>query len=314
MNKRNVKQGRSWMLTLKADDYPQDYVEDKLSNYVYAGQLEAGGKTGYLHWQIYIENENPIKFITLKNSFPTAHIEPRWGTKEQALDYVTKENTYAGIRIGNGLIDPHDGRGEDPALMEELFFSIVHENKSVDDLLVSNPGAARMVGPLRAIETARDNLLWKTKRRDGIQTHYIWGDSRTGKTLYVSERFGADAFRVTNYKNPFDFYRSEPVLVLDEFASKIPFDDMLNLCDRYPMCLKARNQDRWAAFETVYILSNLPLEKQYEWIQKYQPERWKALVARIDTVNRMEKGGRLILEDEPKKRFTDDSSTTEEQK
>jgi len=86
-----LARSRSWMLTLGQDYYDQETVERELANYTYAGQLEKGDKTNdvtqkqFVHWQIYIENPNPIKFDTLRNKFPKGHYETRWGTKQQAL-------------------------------------------------------------------------------------------------------------------------------------------------------------------------------------------------------------------------------------
>ena len=60
------KASRSYVLTIPADvdsdGYSQDEVQERLKNYTYVGQLEAGEEvneiTGkhYLHWQVYIEN------------------------------------------------------------------------------------------------------------------------------------------------------------------------------------------------------------------------------------------------------------------
>ena len=64
------KASRSYLLTVPADvesdGYSQEEVQERLKNYTYIGQLEQGTEvnetTGkcYLHWQIYIENGNPI--------------------------------------------------------------------------------------------------------------------------------------------------------------------------------------------------------------------------------------------------------------
>lgn len=52
---------RSWILTLKAEDFTKEYVEEKLSDYTYIGQLEKGNTTEYLHWQVYIEHAAAIQ-------------------------------------------------------------------------------------------------------------------------------------------------------------------------------------------------------------------------------------------------------------
>lgn len=76
--RKKDKRVREWMLTVPADGQKgvkRQELEAILDKYsAYAGQLEKG-ESGYLHWQIVIANENPIRFSTLKNKLPTAHIE-----------------------------------------------------------------------------------------------------------------------------------------------------------------------------------------------------------------------------------------------
>uniref|UniRef100_UPI0025706B7A hypothetical protein n=1 Tax=Thomasclavelia cocleata TaxID=69824 RepID=UPI0025706B7A len=43
------------------------YIVDSLKKYdYYVFQLEKGEDTGYKHYQLYLENDNPISFSTLK--------------------------------------------------------------------------------------------------------------------------------------------------------------------------------------------------------------------------------------------------------
>ena len=65
---------------------------------------------------------------------------------------------------------------------------------------------------------------------------------------------------------------------LDEFAGQLPFQLLLNVLDRYPCKLPCRFHDTWAGWTTVWIISNKPLEKQY---QDVEPEVRAALDRRI---------------------------------
>jgi len=294
-----------WMLTLKADEYDQTEVESKLAPYRYVGQLETGEETGYVHWQIYINNNTQIRFETLQNKFPIGHFEIARSTDKHCYDYVRKNETFAGVRVGQGIWDfDEDGaqRQIDPSLMESLHDSIFVDGRSVDDILCDEPRAMRYVHQLRQLEAVRDNMRWKTQDRN-VTAHYIYGTTGTGKTKYVHDLYRGEMYRVSDYKNPFDGYNGEPVLVLDEYREQLPMSLLLNVLDRYPLRLPARYNDRWAAYDTVYVISNLELRAQHCDVYEQSPETWDALMRRFDTVSRMETGGRLILEDEPKKRL-----------
>ena len=65
---------------------------------------------------------------------------------------------------------------------------------------------------------------------------------------------------------------------------------MPNLLDIYPLMLPARNHDRIACFETVYITSNIPLEQQYQEIQRKELETWHAFLRRIHSVTEFRRG------------------------
>ena len=73
-------------------------------------------------------------------------------------------------------------------------------------------------------------------------------------------------------------------MVFEEFHSQIPIESMLNYLDIYPLTLPARYSDRLACYTTVYITSNLPLEKQYRGEQWDRPETWRAFLRRIHNV------------------------------
>ena len=82
----------------------------------------------------------------------------------------------------------------------------------------------------------------------------------------------------------FDGYHGQEVLVFEEFSGQVPIEDMLNYLDIYPLSLPARYNDKTACYTTVYITSNLPLEKQYRGEQWDRPETWRAFLRRIHNI------------------------------
>ena len=99
------------------------------------------------------------------------------------------------------------------------------------------------------------------------------------------EQYGySNVYRVTDYAHPFDGYKGQDVLIFEEFRSSLPIKDMLVYLDGYPVALPCRYANKEACFTKVYILTNIPLEKQYCNIQREEPETWDAFCRRIHHV------------------------------
>jgi hypothetical protein len=313
------------MLTIPAQDegrasdapqYSQAQVEATLSRYPFIGQLERGEKStdtntdGYLHWQVWIENATAIHKGTIKNLFDTAHIEPRIGSKAQALAYVSKIETFAGIRIGNGKIDTTDKTGERRDLQH--FYDLIRvQGYSADDVLLMEPMAMKYHSALKAVQQARDRNLARSAPQRHMKVSYLYGATGTGKTRYLYEKYGASAYRATDYEAPFDAYQGEGVIILDEFRSQLTRATMLNILDGYPTQLHGRYLNKWSAATEIWVVSNWRLESQYE---NSRSEDRNALFRRFYETNavrqghiyQMKEGGTLIDETDDWKRQHDE--------
>ncbi len=239
--------------------------------------MERGEETGYLHWQVLINHAHAIRFSTLKNLFPTAHIEERKGNLVQAIAYVTKAETFAGIRVGNMKDVPE---AKEKKLRFEDFHAMVLNGASVDDLLVSHSSALYFANRLRELE--RTLAFQRGRGLRDVKALYLHGKTGVGKTRTLWETYGANMYRVSNYAHPWDSYKGESVLVLDEFyGGNIAFDLLLNVLDRYPLELPARYANKNACWTTVAVVSNVPLSEQYAEVQASNPRGWQALLRRF---------------------------------
>lgn len=251
--------------------------------------------TGTYHTHIFLYSPSPIRFSTVKNRFPTAHIDKTYGSAKENRDYIRKEGKWAETdKAETNLPDTFLEWGDMPAEKEEKapqMYKLIQEVRdgiSTADIIEGSPNLAFRV---RDIDTLRQTLLsdrYASENRK-IEVWYIFGASGTGKTRGIYERHDAkDICRITNYRNgrgiSFDGYTGQDVLVFEEFHSQIPIEDMLNYLDIYPLSLPARYSDRVACYTRVYITSNLPLEKQYRNVQWDSLETWRAFIRRIHKV------------------------------
>lgn len=82
---------------------------------------------------------------------------------------------------------------------------------------------------------------------------------------------------------------------------------MLNYCDIYPLELPARFSNKYACYDTVYIISNWGLEKQYSELQKQDKASWKAFLRRISEVREYKDIGNVVTYNSVEEYFNRDT-------
>ena len=274
---------RDWMLRVSRDNPNPDDTstrrmmtpEDVFSclekaNFV-VFQLEEGAKTGYDHYQCFVQYESPTRLSSIRKGF-TSHgftaqyIAPRQFSVSSCLAYCSKEST----RIEGPW---NKGEAQLPAtasktLLLEAENQLAEGSTTVDSLLL-NPetrGAARRhLNYLRAIEEASLRDRWSKTDRS-VTTHFLYGPPRTGKTWGLThERYSyGDFYSVTDWTHPWDSYNQQRVLILDEFEGQPDFHLLCQILEGYPLELSARYSNRWAAWDTVWIVSNATLDEIVE--------------------------------------------------
>lgn len=250
--------------------------------------------TGTLHTHIFLYSKSPIRFNTVKNRFPTAHIEKAFGSARENREYITKSGKWAEDKKAETSVEgsfyefgelPQEGEEKDPKMFQLV--QSVKDGLSTTEIIDETPSFAFKV---RDIDALRETYLAQKYRSENRQVtvHYWYGETGTGKTSGIFARHPAEEIcRITDYgKNGvrFDAYHGQDVLVFEEFRSQIPIEVMLNYLDVYPLMLPARYNDRTACYTQVYLTSNLTLEQQYTDVQKYRPQTWQAFLRRINEV------------------------------
>ena len=252
------------------------------------------GKEGTLHTHIFFSCKNAIRFSRVKKLFPTAHIESARGSCQENIDYIRKEGKYLDSeKKETNLIETFEEYGEIPLdrlakniKVSEQLFEMLENESSMGEILKRFPSYATRVSQL---EKAQQVLLEEKYSNDwrDIEVTYISGETATGKTRYVMEKYGySNVYKVTNYKNPFDSYRGEKVILFDEFRSSIPLTDMLQYLDGYPCRLPARFADKTACYTKAYIVSNIDLDRQYPNMQNDDILSWNAFLRRITSIKK----------------------------
>lgn len=259
-----------------------------LSNCLYWCLCDEVGQEGTPHTHVYLVFQNAVMFSTLHKRFYGAHIEPAKGSNQENRDYIRKEGKWADDAKHetnlSGTFEESGPLPEEPQHRQkdsEAILDMLTGGASNAEILREFPAA---MNRLQHIEAARQTLLEEQYRTTFRELHvvYISGKTGIGKTRSVMEKYGYDkVFRVTNYQHPFDSYAGQPVILFDEFRSSLPVSDMLKYLDGYPVMLPCRYADKVACFTEVYVVSNIPMEKQYPNVQADEPETWQAFRRRF---------------------------------
>lgn len=261
--------------------------------------------TGTPHKHVYFYTPSPTRFGTVKNRFPTAHIEKAIGSSKQNREYIRKEGKWASTDKAETSVEgsfyeygeiPTEGAEKSPQMSQLM--QDIRNGMSTAEIIEKSPNLAFRI---RDIDALRQTLLaerYAVENRS-LNVAYLHGETATGKTSSIYKRHDAkDVCRITSYRKNggvlFDGYHGQDVLVFEEFHSQIPIEDMLNYLDVYPLSLPARYNDKTACYTFVYIISNSPLTEQYRDVQVRRAETFHAFLRRIDKIYEYRKDGTVM--------------------
>lgn len=287
---------RKWQLTVNnplehgiTHDYIIENVE-KLSFLYYCFADEVGVE-GTPHTHIYIYCSSAISFSRLKKLFPPAHFELAKGTSLENKQYILKIGKWADTAKAETSVDgsffesgecPAERQGQRNDISD--LYAMVKEGLSNFEILEQCPQFLFNVDKIEKVRQVIKSEEYKNCRRI-LEVTYIYGDTGTGKTRSVMDKYGyCNVYQIQNYEHPFDGYKGQDVIIFEEFRSSLKIQDMLIYLDCYPLMLPCRYADKVACFTKVYIISNISLQEQYNFVQRDNIETYRAFCRRIGRV------------------------------
>lgn len=296
-------QSRKWLLTINnpADiELTHDRIIELLapSNPDYICLVDEIALTGTHHTHVFVYSHSPIRFNTIKNRFPTAHIDKAQGSVKENRDYLRKEGKWTGTsKEKTNLIDTFKEIGEIPNPHNENNPEIaeileeIKEGKSTYEIIENHP---KYTFRSRDIDILRQTYLtnyYRTKLRT-INTIYIHTKAEVNAVKIIYNIYSAENIcRITYYRKngiDFDSYSDQKVIIFDGFASQVPLGAMVRYLDGMPTMLPARFNDRIACYNTVIIVSYQELESQYLTDREYENDLYNIFLSRIDAAIRFD--------------------------
>lgn len=208
----NKTQSRKWALVINNPleaGLDHDAISELLHRCspAYFCMADEIATTGTPHTHIFLYAPSPVRFSTLKNHFPTAHIEKAYGNASENRAYIRKEGKWAETEKADTVVpDSFMAWGELPAEKEEkapLMFRLVQcirAGMSNTEIIDEFPNLAFRI---RDIDVLRQTLLaekYAVENRP-LDVSYIYGASGTGKTRGIYQKHDPKSIcRITNYR------------------------------------------------------------------------------------------------------------------
>lgn len=252
------------------------------------------------HCHLFLYFKSARYFNSIKNAFYEFHIDESYGKIIQNIEYVLKEGKWLDDPKGEtNLRDTHYESGERPKSSQgkrndiAVVKTMIDDGFDADSIVNEYPQYLFKYEQIEKQCERKKSEKFADIERD-MTVYYISGPTRSGKTYYVTHKYGhRNVFRVTNYKNPFDKYKGQDVVIFDEFHGQLTIDEMLDLLDVYPTELKGRYNDHTACYTKAYVISNKKIEDQFKQTQIYDPATYDAFIARfscfMDFISRNER-------------------------
>lgn len=222
-------------------------------SYVIVGK-EVCPTTNRPHLQGYAECDSPVRFATLKNRYPTMHIENRRGTQEEAINYCKKDGDYTETGVKKA-----QGKRKD---LDEVVEAVA-AGVPTAEIAAAHP--VQFIKYHRGIEALCNNRIADRDVDDPPFICWRWGSTGVGKTklAYTVHRGLGEVYIKDNTKW-WNGYCGQPCIILDDFDPKSwPFRDLLRLLDRYPYSSETKGGYVRINSHYIYITTEHPPEMHW---------------------------------------------------
>ncbi|QGM49342.1 replication-associated protein [Elk circovirus Banff/2019] len=276
----NTKSGpapnKRWVFTLNNPSPEEEThianLDGNMFDYFIVG-IEGLGEGRTRHLQGFANFVKKKTFNQVKRLFGIrCHIEKAKGTDLQNKEYCSKENTLL-VEVG---APRYQGRRSDLSAA----VSTALERGSLVPVAELHPETFvryhRGLSELLKVTGKSQSRDWKTA------VHVIVGPPGSGKSRWAAEF----ADKTATYWKPsrnkwWDGYNGQEVVVLDDYYGWLPFDDLLRLCDRYPLTVETKGGTVPFLARSILITSN---KEPQEWYSSDAVPVVEALYRRITTL------------------------------
>lgn len=223
--------------------FSADLSIDKSITYLVLGK-EICPTTKKEHLQGFVMFRNPVanpKKCLMKMGFSKSiHIENMISNPISCMEYCLKDGDF----LEFGTRPSGQGRRSDLDNVK----SIIKTGGKMKDVIDKSSN-------YQSLKMGEFLLKYLEKPRPiaPIKVLWLYGDSGTGKTKYVYDKFGTEVFRPVNEKW-WEGYDGEKVVLLDDFRPDFcSFVRLLQFTDIYPFKVECKGGSRHVQYDTIVI-------------------------------------------------------------
>ncbi len=224
-------------------------------------QKERCPTTGRLHWQGYVELDQPQRYPATQKSIglPEAHLITA-RTRVEAREYCRKEETRISPSVEFGIWREH-AQGDRSDL--HAVSDAIHAGATIRDIAVEH--TVVFMRTSRGISHAHA-LIIQAPARHPCRVLHLCGPTGVGKSWFATSNFpGCYVWSQPLGAYPYALgYAGEEVIILDDYRPKfLSLAFMLRLLDVYPLMLNVQGDNVACMAKTFVITSNFSMETWY---------------------------------------------------
>lgn len=211
---------------------------------------EERGESGTPHLQGTVCFKNPRSFDAVKKKYNN---KIHWETVKDlkgSIIYCKKDNQF--VEFGK---EPK-GQGARTDLLEVR--DSIGNGLRVDEIAMDNPMLYHQYG--RTLNKIEDLLMRKKCRTEMTTGIWYYGDTGVGKSHIAFDGFTPETHYVyPNDNGWWDGYTQQETVIFNDFRAEIPYNQMLQIVDKWPFTVRRRNREPMPFLsKTVIVTSSLP--------------------------------------------------------
>jgi len=274
----SFNQGRNIIFTcnnppgeLNPDWWP-DETKEKIKFVVWQHEI---GESGTFHIQGYMELTTQMRRAAIQaiDGFEGAHLEVRGGTKAQAVEYVTKEETRVEgpwyWPSKEAVMDGIRGQGQRSDLKrfaEQILAGVPDRELALSDPVTFLKFGRHGTNLRNAVQQGVRSYL------DPVEVHFIIGPTGTGKSHHLATHYpeGGENYWANPGKGQwFDGYQGQTTIVFDEMRdSWYPWAFLLKLWDHNPMRAETKGGFLQIKATRFIVTTNVHPKKWYKGVEQ----------------------------------------------
>lgn len=261
---------KRWCFTLNnPTDKEKELIKNSLTEdqVIFAVVGQEVGENGTPHLQGFVNWKSKCRLSFMKKIMPRAHFESAKGTDLQNDEYCMKEgNPY--LRIGE---PGSQGKRND---LQKAVQMLHDTNGNLSEVARACPTSFIRYG-----RGLRDYWLTVGAHPRDFKTDVtvLIGPPGCGKSKFCFENTEATPTFYKQRGEWWDGYMGQENVIIDDFYGWIKYDEMLRICDRYPVKVPVKGSYVEFSSKKIYITSNEHLMNWYKF-DNFDPQ---ALMRRV---------------------------------